>query len=140
MVTSTRVIRVGSSGRSWSRRWYREVEHFTFRALQRARRAGSRPATTARPIRPVSSGSAGASMPRGDDLLPRGLECGGEAGPVRVGSGRLGGGGHCHAQRLAGGQQRPQFLLGAGPVAGAEHVPAEQGVAEREVGDLDFVG
>jgi hypothetical protein len=33
MVTSTRVIRVGSSGRSWTRRWYLEVEHFTFRAL-----------------------------------------------------------------------------------------------------------
>src|SRR5262249_12198982 len=33
MVTSTRVIPGGSSGRSWTRRWYLEVEHFTFRAL-----------------------------------------------------------------------------------------------------------
>ena len=33
MVICTRVTRVGSSGRSWSRTWYREVEHFTFRAL-----------------------------------------------------------------------------------------------------------
>jgi hypothetical protein len=49
-----------------------------------------------------------------------------------------GGGGHGHAQRLADGQQRPQFLLGAGPVAGPEHVSAEQGVAQREAGDLDF--
>jgi hypothetical protein len=43
----------------------------------------------------------------GDDLLPRGFERGGEAGPVRVGAGGSGGGGHRHAQRLADGQQRP---------------------------------
>src|SRR5271157_2253037 len=44
---------------------------------------------------------------RGDDLLPRGFERGGEAGPVRVGSGRFGGGGHRHAQRLVHGQEGP---------------------------------
>ena len=33
MVICTRVIRVGSSGRSWSRTRHREVQHFTFRAL-----------------------------------------------------------------------------------------------------------
>ena len=70
------------------------------------------------------------------DLVAGGFQRGGEAGPVRVGSGGLGGGGHGHPQRLVDGQQRPQFLLGAGPVAGAQHVPAEQGVPQREVGDL----
>ena len=72
------------------------------------------------------------------DVVAGGLQRDGEAGPVRVGSGGLGGSGHGHPQRLADGQQRPKFLLGAGPVAGAQHVPAEQGVPQRQVGDLDF--
>ena len=42
-----------------------------------------------------------------DDLVAGGFQRCGEAGPVRVGSGGLGGGGHGHPQRLAGGQQRP---------------------------------
>ena len=76
----------------------------------------------------------------GGDLVAGGFQRDGEAGPVRVGARRLGGSGHGHAQHLVEGQQRPEFLLGAGPVAGAQHVPAEQGVPQREVGDLDFVG
>src|SRR5271157_839488 len=72
------------------------------------------------------------------DLVAGGLQRDGEAGPARTGSGGLGGSGHGHPQRLVEGQQRPEFLLGAGPVAGAEHVPAEQGVPQRQVGDLDF--
>jgi hypothetical protein len=75
----------------------------------------------------------------GDELVAGGFQGAGEAGPVRVGAGPgFDGVGHAHPQQLVDGQQRPQLLLSAGPVTGAQHVPAEQGVAQREVGDLDF--
>src|SRR5215813_6455432 len=75
----------------------------------------------------------------GGDLVAGCFQGGGEAGPVRVGAGHgLGGRGHRHPDQLVDGEQRPQFLFGAGPVAGAHHVPAEESVAQRQVGDLDL--
>src|SRR5262249_6661152 len=79
------------------------------------------PGAVARPPGGQQAGEDGAADPAGvawaagvldaacgDDLLPRGFERGGEAGPVRVGArDGPGGGGHRHAQRLVDGQERP---------------------------------
>ena len=97
---------------------------FHLPGLSRARRAGSRPATTARPIRPVSSGSAETSMPRAVKTCSRAAATA-AVKLARSGRcpGRSGRGGHRHPEQLVDGRQCAQFLLGSGPVAGAEHVP-----------------
>ena len=57
-----------------------------------------------------------------DERLGGGLPGGGEAGPVGIGAGDgLDGGDHGPAQRLAAGQQRPEFLFQPGRVARAQH-------------------
>jgi hypothetical protein len=63
-------------------------------------------------------GPVGADAAGGGQFLAGGLERAGEAGPVGVGARPgLHRGHHGHAQQLVEGQQRPQFLLDAGPVA-----------------------
>ena len=75
------------------------------------------------------------------DGVEGGLQGGGEAGAVGVGAGDgLGGEDHLAADGLVEGQQRPGFLFQPGRVAGAQDPAVQQGVAEREVGDLVFVG
>jgi hypothetical protein len=41
-------------------------------------------------------------------------------------------------EQLVDGEQRPDLLFQAGSVAGAQHVPVEQGVPQGEVGGLDL--
>ena len=73
----------------------------------------------------------------GDEVL-RGLDGGLVAGPVRVGAGHgLDGVSDGGVQRLVEGQQCPCFLLDAGGVAGTQDPAVPQGVAQREVGDLN---
>ena len=75
----------------------------------------------------------------GGELVAGGFQGGGEAGPVGVGAGPgLDGGDHGHAQQLVEGQQGPQFLFHAGPVARAQHAAVQQGVPQGEVGGLDL--
>jgi hypothetical protein len=76
----------------------------------------------------------------GQEVL-RGLDRDLPAGTVGVGArDGLDGVGDCGAQCLVNGQQRPCLLLDPGRVAGAQDPALEQGVAQREVGDLVLVG
>jgi len=76
----------------------------------------------------------------GDEVLG-GVDGGLVTGPVWVGAGDGGDGvGDRGAERLVEGQERPGFLLQAGRALGAQDAALEQGVAEREVGDLVLVG
>jgi hypothetical protein len=61
----------------------------------------------------------------------------GIAGPVGVGPGDgLDGVGDCGPQCLVEGEEGPGFLLQPGGVAGAQDPALQEGVAQREVGDL----
>jgi hypothetical protein len=115
MAMSIAVMAAGWAGRPSSRLRYREVAHLTLRALYRGRRAGSRVASTARPIAPVrSAGPVRADPLGGGELVLGGLDRGGEAGPVRVGArAGLDGGDHGHAQQLVEAEQGPGLLGGA---------------------------
>ena len=68
-----------------------------------------------------------------------GVQGGGEAGAVRVGAGTgFDRGDHGAPQRLIGGEQRPDLLLHACGVGGAQHPSLAEGVPQRQVGDLVF--
>src|SRR6185437_14815410 len=68
-----------------------------------------------------------------------GVQGDGEAGAVGVGAGD-GLGGECHlaADGLVEGEQGPDFLVQPGGVLRAQDPAVQQGVAQREVGDLVF--
>ena len=68
-----------------------------------------------------------------------GVQGDGEAGAVGVGAGD-GLGGECHlaADGLVEGEQGPDFLVQPGGIARAQDPAVQQGVAQREVGDLVF--
>jgi len=76
-------------------------------------------------------------VPGGGDQVLGGLDGDLIAGPVGVGAGHgLDGIGDRGPQRLVDGQQRPHLLLDAGGIPRAQHPALQQGVAQREVGDL----
>ena len=62
MAMSIAVMGAGRGGRPSSRLRYREVAHLTLRALTRGLRAGSKVASTARPIAPGSSAGPSGSI------------------------------------------------------------------------------
>lgn len=47
-------------------------------------------------------------------------------------------GDHGHPEQLVDGQQCPDLLLESGSILGAQHVPVEHGVPQRQIGDLDL--
>ena len=77
----------------------------------------------------------------GGDQVLGGIDGGLVAGPVGVGPGD---GLDCVGDRgpqcLVEGEEGPGFLPQAAGVAGAQDAALQEGVAEREVGDFDFVG
>lgn len=83
--------------------------------------------------------AGGINALRGDELVAGSVQGGGEAGTVRVQAGagldRLD---HGRAQQLIKRQQRPDLLLDSGAVPGAQDMPIEHGVAQREVSGLDL--
>ena len=75
---------------------------------------------------------------RGGEEVLGGLDGDLPAGPVGVGAGRgLDRVGDRGPQRLVEGQQRPRLLLDADGIPRAQDAALEQGVAQREVGDLN---
>jgi hypothetical protein len=78
----------------------------------------------------------------GDDEVLGGVDGGLVAGPVGVGPGGRGldGVGDGDAQCLVEGEQGPGFLFQAGRVARSQDPALEQGVPQREEGDLVLVG
>ena len=84
-------------------------------------------------------GVVGGDVGRRGELVPRGFDGGGEAGPVRVGP-RAGFHRvhHGHPQQLVDGEQGPDLLLQAGPVTRAQGMTVQQGVPQGEVGGFDL--